>query len=78
MAEATSSERIDLKLTAVGSGRVVEVANLSAPALLICFGQETQTGLDAVESVARVRYPRASRLLVANVVDLHKVPGLMR
>jgi hypothetical protein len=71
------SEAPDLKLTAIGSGREVNLRSLDRPLLFIAFGQETQAGIDAVEQVARARY-QPKRLTVANLVDLHKIPGLLK
>lgn len=34
--------------------------------------------MEELEAVARERYPAAAELLVANVVDLHKIPFLLR
>lgn len=65
-------------LTAVGSGRKLAQIEPSRPLLFICFGQETQAGIESVESVAREAYPLASELLIAHVIDLHKIPGLLR
>ncbi len=65
-------------MTAVGSGRQLRLGALGVPALLICFGQETQAGIDAVETAARERYPGPEDLLIGHVVDLHKIPGLLR
>jgi hypothetical protein len=73
-----NSGLLNLRLTAVGSGREIELGALPTPALLICFGQETQAGIEAIENATRERYPAADQLLVAHVVDLHKVPSLLR
>lgn len=76
--EDSGDGREGLVLTAMVSGRTVKIAGNGVPTLFICFGQETQAGIGAVEDVARGAYPKASRLLVAHVIDLHKVPGLLR
>jgi hypothetical protein len=67
-----------VSLTAVGSRRTVRLDSPGLPLLLICFAQETQAGIEAIEDVVRERWPLASDLLVAHVVDLHKVPSLFR
>ena len=69
---------LDLTLTAIGSARELNLGRLGLPCLLICFGQETQAGIEDVESAARERYPKADQLLIGHVVDLHKIPGLLR
>jgi hypothetical protein len=76
--EDSGDGREGLVLTAMVSGRTVKGSGNGVPTLFICFGQETQAGIGAVEDVARGAYPRASRLLVAHVIDLHKIPGLLR
>jgi hypothetical protein len=68
----------DISLTAVGSGRQVKLGGTAIPALFICFSQETQAGTERIENAARRVYPKASELLVAHVIDLHKIPGLLR
>ena len=68
---------VDIKLTAVGSGREINSRALERPVLFIAFGQETQAGIDAVEQVARARY-KPDALTVVNLVDLHKIPGLLK
>jgi hypothetical protein len=67
-----------LTLTAIGSGRQLDLAATGVRTLLICFGQETQAGTEAVEAVARGRFPTAAELLVGHVVDLHKIPSILR
>ena len=65
-------------LTAVGSRRTLQLDAPGVPLLLICFAQETQAGIEAIEEVVRERWPQASDLLVAHVVDLREVPSLFR
>src|SRR5262245_29164885 len=67
-----------ITLTAVGSGREVALNAPCQTTLLICFAQETQAGTEAIEKAARARWPNAKDLLVAYLVDLHKVPGIFR
>jgi hypothetical protein len=64
-------------LEAVGSGRVIDVAALERPAVLICFAEATQNGAEAVEAAVRARYG-AAQVLVGHVIDLHSVPSLFR
>jgi hypothetical protein len=64
-------------ITAVGTGRVVDVANLDRPAAFLCFAQATQHEADPIEAAIRAQYT-ASQVLVAHVVDLHGVPGMLR
>ncbi len=66
----------DLTLTAIGTGKTVTLNAPGVTTVLICFTQETQRGADAVEAAVHEVYPRASRVLVAHVVDLNKVPRI--
>jgi hypothetical protein len=68
----------EVTLTAVGSGRQISLAAPGTPLLLICFAQETQSAFEPVEAAARARYPDATDLVVGHLVDLHKVPSLLR
>jgi hypothetical protein len=72
------SETLDFNLTAIGSGREIRPGAIGAPALFLCFGQETQAGRDAVEAVARGKYATPAELVVVYLIDLHKIPGLLR
>ncbi len=67
-----------ITLTAVGSGRRVALNAPGVATVLICFTQETQSGIAPVEAAVRARWPSPTDVLVAHVVDLHKVPGLFR
>ena len=64
-------------LEAVGSGRIINVASIDRPAVLICFAEATQHDADAVEAAVRARYT-AALVLVGHVIDLHTVPSLFR
>jgi hypothetical protein len=44
---------------------------------MICFGQATQGGADAVEAAVRSRYT-ASEVLVGHVIDLRSIPRILR
>ncbi|HXH21136.1 MAG TPA: hypothetical protein VNN10_03835 [Dehalococcoidia bacterium] len=70
--------RLALSLAAFNSGRVIELGKTDRPVLMICFGQETQVGIEAVEAVAREIYPSDRRLIIGHVIDLHKIPSLLR
>jgi hypothetical protein len=73
-----SAGPLNLKLTAFNSGRVIEPGHTGRPVLLICFGQETQGEIEAVEKAAREIHPLDADLIVAHVIDLHAVPSLFR
>jgi hypothetical protein len=57
---------------------VLDVADLGAPAVMLCYAQATQDGAEAVEVAIRERYPDPKSLIVGHVIDLHTVPGLFR
>jgi hypothetical protein len=48
------------------------------PLVLICIAQETEKDALVVEDAVRAVHPDAGAVLVAHVIDLHKVPGLFR
>jgi hypothetical protein len=48
------------------------------PLVLICIAQETEKDAAKIEDAVRELYPRAADVLVAHVIDLHKVPSLFR
>lgn len=65
-------------LHAVGSGRVLNLAEPGVATVLICFSQDTQKGIELLESAIRTRWPDAATVLVGHVIDLRKVPGMFR
>ena len=65
-----------ITFTAVGSGREVSLQSPGIPALLLVLAQETQHEADAVEAAVRAKWPDATQVLVAHIVDLRKIPGL--
>src|SRR5262245_15895900 len=65
-------------LTAVSSGRVLQLDAPGVTTVLICFAQETQKDIAAPEAAVRERWQAATDVLVANLIDLHKVPGMFR
>jgi hypothetical protein len=65
-------------LTAIGTGRTLDVAALGVPILMLCYSQATQDAALAVEVGIRANYPDASVLLIAHVIDLSGVPSMFR
>jgi hypothetical protein len=65
-------------LTAVGTGRTLDVAALGVPVVVLCYSQATQDAALAVEAGIRANYPDASVLLIAHVIDLSGVPSMFR
>lgn len=61
-------------LTAVGSGRRVNLQAIGQPAVLLVQTYETAQAAEVVNIELRRVYPRAGQLLIASVVDLNGVP----
>lgn len=70
----------DLTIKAVGSGRQLALRHIGKPTVLLCHTQETATQAGAINQAIRLEaaYADPSRLMVANVPDLHSVPRLFR
>ena len=67
-----------LTLTAVGSGRRVKLDAPGVKTLLLVHSAFSIEAASAANEEIRKRYPAASALRVANVVDLHIFPGFLR
>lgn len=65
-------------LTAISTGRKVTLNKIGAPALLIFHGRNTAEASKKINGPVRDRYPKASSLLIATIVDLHSTPRLLR
>jgi hypothetical protein len=65
-------------LTAIGTGRKITLNKIGTPALLIFHGRNTAEASRNINGPVRERYPQASNLLVASVMDLHIAPRLLR
>ncbi|MCA9917211.1 MAG: NAD(P)/FAD-dependent oxidoreductase [Anaerolineales bacterium] len=65
-------------LTAAGSGRQVVLTDVKRPSVLIFHTQETAAASTAVNQAVRAKYPLATSVFVASVVDLHTLPKLFR
>lgn len=68
----------DLTLDPVRSGRAVRLRAIGRPALLILHGHRTSSASAEVNAPVRRVYADARHLLVASVVDLSRVPRLLR
>ncbi len=68
----------NIKLSAVGSGREIDFDSPGLVTLLICYAQQTEAGAEPLELALREHHPDISKLLVAHLIDLHKLPGLFR
>ncbi len=68
----------NIKLSAIGTGREIEFDSPGLVTLLICYTQETEAGAEPLEMTVREQFPDVSKLLVAHLIDLHKLPGMFR
>ena len=66
-----------LPLRSVGTERAIDVTKMDRPAVFLCFAQATQNDAPPIEAAIRARY-RAAAVLIGDVVDLHRVPGMLR
>ena len=65
-------------LTAVGTGRVINLRELGVPAILVFHTQETTGAFNRVNRIVRRRHPDAANLLTGSVVNLAAVPDAFR
>ncbi len=67
-----------ITLTAIGSGRRITLNQIDSPAVLLFHGRNTAEASKSVNGPLRDRYPEASALLIASIMDLHIAPKLLR
>jgi hypothetical protein len=65
-------------LTAIGSRRRINLRQTGVLTLLVCHGRETAPEAARLHTAVRQRYPLASTLLAASLVDLKIVPRMFR
>jgi hypothetical protein len=65
-------------LTAIGSGRKIDLRQTGSLTLLVCHGQDSADMATQVHSAVRERYPLASTLMTASLVNLKIVPRMLR
>jgi hypothetical protein len=65
-------------LTAIGSERKIALNNIGIPAVLIFHGRNNASASEAINGPVREKYPSASSVLVATIMDLHIAPRLLR
>jgi hypothetical protein len=68
----------DVKLTAAGSGREVNLTQIGVPTILIFHGQDTADAALEVNKAVRKRFPTAADVFVASVIDLRSFPSMFR
>lgn len=65
-------------LTAIGNNRKITLNKIGTPAVLLFHGRNTAEASRKVNGPVRDRFPEASQLLVASIMDLHIAPRLLR
>lgn len=65
-------------LTAIGSGRKIDLRQTGILTLLVCHGRESADEATQVHTAVRQRFPQASLLLTASLVNLKIVPRMFR
>ena len=65
-------------LTAIGSGRKIDLRNTGILTLLVCHGRDSADEATEVHTAVRERYPLASTLMTASLVNLRIVPRMFR
>ncbi|MBI2766175.1 MAG: hypothetical protein HYX53_09720 [Chloroflexi bacterium] len=78
MAEHLTGTAPTITLTAVESGRRIALHDVAVPTVLLLFAQETSTAIDPVIDAVRAKFPTAEEVQIANVVDAHAFPRLLR
>ena len=61
-----------ITLTTIGSNKI------GVPSVLIFLSRDTSNASESINGPVRDRYPKASSLLVVNIMDLHIAPRLLR
>jgi hypothetical protein len=67
-----------ITVTAIGTGRKITLNKIGTPALFIFHGRNTAEASRDINGPVRDRFPEASKLLIATVMDLHATPRLLR
>ncbi len=65
-------------LTAIGSGRKIDLRQTGILTLLVCHGRESAEEATQVHTAVRQRFPQPSTLLAASLVNLKIVPRMFR
>jgi hypothetical protein len=65
-------------LKAIGHGRVVDLARLGVPAVLLFVGRETSDQAAPLSREIRERYPLAAQVVICNIADVRGIPRLVR
>lgn len=65
-------------LKAIGHGRVVDLARLGLPAVLLFVGRETSDQAAPLSREIRERYPMAAQVVICNIADVRGIPRLVR
>jgi hypothetical protein len=68
----------EVRLTAAGSGREVNLRDIGVPAILVFHGQDTVPAAVEVHKVVRKIYPTVDEVFLASVIDLRAFPSMFR
>lgn len=68
----------DKTITAIGSGRKLNLQNFGVPTIFIFHFRDTADIARDLNNIVRDKYPLASDILIASVIDLHSIPKIGR
>jgi hypothetical protein len=67
-----------LSLTTIVSKRKLIFNDVAVPTLLVLVAQETAGLVDPIFEAVREKYPLASQVQIATIVDTHKFPSILK
>jgi hypothetical protein len=67
-----------ITLTAVVSKRKLAFNDVRVPTVLVLVAQETAGLVDPIFAAVREKYPLASQVQIATIVDTHKFPAILK
>lgn len=67
-----------ISLTAIVSKRKLAFNDVPVPTLLVLVAQETAGLVDPIFAAVREKYPLASQVQIATIVDTHKFPAILK
>lgn len=65
-------------IKAIGHGRMLNLAELGVPAVLLFVGRETSSQASPVVNAIRERYPTVGEVMICNIADVRGIPKLVR
>ncbi|MEO9256158.1 MAG: hypothetical protein ABI305_11485 [Tepidiformaceae bacterium] len=67
-----------ISLTAIVSKRKLVFNDVPVPTLLVLVAQETAGLVDPIFAAVREKYPLASQVQIATIIDTHKFPAILK